>query len=205
MQIIYKITLMLLTICSIGGTFDLTQKQLQPSKISHAEATSVSVETFKSFEGGPICLNSESATLELPQGITGSFKSYMDYRAITDESTRQWGLQQIANTDQQGFRKLNDCYMVALGTGFAPEVGICFEVEFSTGKVIAVVSGDIKDNSDTDNGNKYHLSDNSMIEFIVDEDKVDVSALYHGDMSYAGFVGDIVRISRLRKSGFEYG
>ena len=43
-------------------------------------------------------------------------KTYMSYKTITDKTSRQYELQTIAYTDEYGFRKIGDRYLVAIGT-----------------------------------------------------------------------------------------
>ena len=105
-----------------------------------------------------------------------SFKTYMDYRCITDKNSEQYRIQQLAWTDDDGLRRLGDTYLVAMGTYYAEECGKAFSVEFDTGEAITVVVGDIKADCHTDINNQYspvYDNDGNMIsanvlEFIVD-------------------------------------
>lgn len=45
-----------------------------------------------------------------------SFKSYMDFRCITNRSSLQYKMQQQAYTDENGLRKIGEYYCVAMGT-----------------------------------------------------------------------------------------
>lgn len=105
-----------------------------------------------------------------------SFKTYMDYRCITNENSDQYKLQQLAWTDEDGLRRLGNAYLVAMGTYYTEECGKVFEIEFDTGEIITVVVGDIKADSHTDINNQYSpVYDNegnmisaNVLEFIVD-------------------------------------
>lgn len=116
-----------------------------------------------------------TASYDIPAYDT-SFKTYMDYRCITNENSDQYKLQQLAWTDEDGLRRLGDTYLVAMGTYYAEECGKVFEVEFDTGEIIMVVVGDIKADSHTDINNQYSpVYDNegnmisaNVLEFIVD-------------------------------------
>lgn len=92
---------------------------------------------------------------------TSSFKSWMDYRAITSKSSNQYKLQLKATTDPHyGFRKIGDYIMVAMGPQYGP-VGTKYIIQFKDGKVIQAIIGDIKHTG-------CQSADSSMLEFIVD-------------------------------------
>lgn len=131
----------------------------------------------------------------LPRESTGEFKSYMSYKAITDKTSAQWQLQQGAWTDENGFRRHGDRYMVAMGTYYADSVGKCFRVSFSSGQTIDVVVGDIKADKHTDLLNQYRTTDKSIIEFIVDVDRISEKSRTAGTMTE--FSGDIIRIEEV--------
>jgi hypothetical protein len=92
-----------------------------------------------------------------------TFKSWMDYRKITDESTRQWKYRNLATTDENGFRRIDDYYMVAMAKMYGP-VGTKYFITFSGGASIYAMMGDLK------GGTSCQHSDTSMLEFIIDID-----------------------------------
>lgn len=129
-----------------------------------------------------------------PQNAS-SFKSYMDYKTITNKSSKQYKLQQGAKTNAQGFRTYDDKIMVALGSGFG-KVGDIVEIFTEDGSFKAII-GDQKADKHTDKENKYHLSDKSVVEFIVDTKKLEKPIRQMGDCSYAtsfSFSGRIIKI-----------
>ena len=127
-----------------------------------------------------------------------SFKAYMDYRTITDTTTSQWRLQQQAWTDDYGLRRLNADYMVAMGTGYADEVGDRFQITFDNGEIITVVVGDIKADIHTDSSCRYVRigSENvNVLEFIVDENKLKQNIKITGTVgTYSHLSGNITKI-----------
>lgn len=92
---------------------------------------------------------------------TSIFKSWMDYRAITSVSSKQYKLQQRAITSPEGHRMIGEYVMVAMGPEYGP-VGSKYQIFFEGGQKLNVIVGDIKHQGCTS------LRDNSMIEFIVD-------------------------------------
>lgn len=144
---------------------------------------------------------------DIPSGDTW-FKSYMDHRAITDTSSKQYELQQNAFTDDNGLRKYGDYYLVAMGTYYAEEVGITFRITLDTGIEFNIMTGDIKNDLCTDKFNMYtpvydssgdYISAN-VIEFIVDTDTLDSRVKKLGTISgYDFFKGNITNIERIEE------
>lgn len=143
-----------------------------------------------------------SVTYELPN-LDTSFKTYMDYRCITDTDSMQYKLQQNSWTDEDGLRRLGEAYMVAMGTYYADECGKTFEITFDTGEKILVVVGDIKEDCHTDKTNRYSpVYDNNgnfisanVLEFIVDTDALSRYTKRLGTVEYCGNLqGNIVSI-----------
>ena len=126
------------------------------------------------------------------------FKSWMDWRAITYRNSRQWRMQQVAYTCDDGFRRVDGLYMIALGTYFLYHgVGDVFDVALSSGVTFRAVVGDVKDDRHTDPTNRFHRSDGSVVEFIVDRQVMCSSVLSTGSIASAGFPGDVVSMKRL--------
>lgn len=135
--------------------------------------------------------------LELPTEATGEFKTYMDYRKITDKSSKQWALQQLAETDENGFRVFNGKYLVAVGTYYSKDVGKEMRITLEDGKKINVIIGDIKQDIHTDKNNQYVPVNGNIVEFIVDTDKLDPLTKKLGDVSNSGLEGKIVMIEEV--------
>ncbi len=136
-------------------------------------------------------------TLELPTEATGEFKTYMDYRKITDKTSKQWNLQQLATTNEKGFRVFNGRYLVAVGTYYANEVGKELKITLDNGFVFYAIVGDIKMDMHTDANNQYIPINGNIVEFIVDTNKLDPITKKLGDVSNLGFKGKIVRIEEV--------
>ena len=113
-----------------------------------------------------------SYTDVLPCSTTSTFKSYMDYRMITDSSSRQYALQQEAYTGSDGLRYVDDRVMVAMAD---QSVGTILDITLSDGDVIRAIVGDIKANT--------HCAhpDGSILEFIVDTKLMDSNIKWMGN------------------------
>ena len=123
------------------------------------------------------------------------FKSYMDYRALTNRSSRQYALQQEAYTNEQGFRIYDGYYMIALGTYYAKSVGERFRITLDSGQSFLAITGDIKSDAHTDSLHQHRGG--NIVEFIVDQRLIPSTCRRMGDMSYAGLQGRIQSIEKL--------
>lgn len=139
-------------------------------------------------------------TMDVPEGDT-SFKTYMDFRAITDTSSVQYEMQQEAYTDEYGLRKYkNGDYMVAMGSYYG-QVGDRFRITLDSGETIRCIMGDAKADCHTDAYNQYTPcgSGKNVIEFVVDTPALSDEARQMGDISYSDdtFEGNISKIERV--------
>lgn len=134
--------------------------------------------------------------MEVPN-VDTSFKTYMSYKAITNTKSLQWKYRNMAYTDEQGFRRIDNDYVIALGSYYAQKAGERFEITLDSGKVFTAITGDLKADIHTDPTNRYIERNGNMIEFLVDVDKIDILSKRMGDMSYSGFEGKVLKIKKL--------
>ncbi len=133
--------------------------------------------------------------MELPSEADGQFKSYMDYRKITDKTSKQYALQQLCTTDEYGFRRFNDFYVVAVGTGYADRIGQELIVTLSSGVIFTAIVGDLKQDRHTDYTNRYTANGN-IVEFITDTLEMDHHTKIIGDISGLDMFGAVVGLER---------
>ena len=147
---------------------------------------------------------SNKAEYDIPDYDT-AFKTYMDYRKITDKTSAQYMLQMEAYTDDMGLRKYEDHYIVAMGTYYSDNIGDTFKITLDNDTSFNVIIGDIKADCHTDSQNMYspvyddngNLISANVIEFIVDTNKLDRSVKKLGTVSaYDDFKGNIIEIER---------
>ncbi len=127
--------------------------------------------------------------------------TYMDYRAITDTSSKQWALQQdpYCVVNEQGFLMYRDnWYVVAMGSYWGG-IGDKFIVRLENGKLFSVIIGDRKA-STMDGG--YAQKDGSVLEFLIQSDAAAMNAKnvqYHGLIStiYPEFNSRIISITKM--------
>ena len=127
-----------------------------------------------------------------------SRKTYMDYRKITDTSSEQYKLQQNKDcyTTDTGLRKVNEYYCIAVGTHYSNNIGDKLIVHMENGESFKAIVADIKDDKHTDETNRQHRKDGSVIEFVVDTKKLPELVRKMGDISYMNetFKGEIKAI-----------
>ena len=152
--------------------------------------------------------NENAETLEemkIPNCDT-SFKSYMDYRYITNKASDQYKLQLSAWTDNMGLRRVDDYYLVAMGTYYSDNIGDKFRITLEGDRTFDVMIGDVKADIHTDKNNMYSTVYNSdgsfksanVVEFIVDKKTISKKVKLWGDVSaYDEFAGNIVKIERI--------
>lgn len=152
-------------------------------------------------------IDSNREFLEVPNEDT-SFKSYMNYTAITNKKSLQYKMQQEAWTDENGLRRYGDAYMVAMGTFYANGCGEYFEVTLESGESFTVVTGDIKSDSHTDDRNMYspiyidgEMKYANILEFIVDTSDLSRSVRRSGNIGTIDrFGGQIKTIERIKNN-----
>lgn len=136
-------------------------------------------------------------SLAIPYGDCSNYM-YMDFRALTDTTTKQWELQQYAYTDWQGIRVYDGCYMVAMGTYYG-QVGDKFRITTDWGNSYNVIIGDVKGWDSVDGW--YHVAGDgrlNVVEFIVDTYSLDGYAATMGDMGVLDNIGgNIISIERI--------
>lgn len=101
-----------------------------------------------------------------------TFKSYESYRAITNQSSPQYQLQQIAYTGDYGIRMVEDRYCVAMGSYWATEIGTKLDVYLESGELIKVILGDNKQDKHTSSNHRIGSGNRDVLEFIVDPDLI---------------------------------
>lgn len=155
-----------------------------------------------------VCMNADAQEESLPlPDVNTDFKTYMDYRTITDTSSVQYDLQQDAYTDSMGIRRIGSDVCVALGTGYADSCGERFEITLDSGNSFTAIVGDIKADTHTDPTNRYvelWEGHGDMVEFIVDTAKLDDEIRIMGSVGeYEKYSGSVISIVKLNEDETE--
>lgn len=110
------------------------------------------------------------------------FKSYEETKTITFGKAGK--LNKLAKTDINGFKTINNRYLVAVGTYFNLELGQYFDIVLENGTVIPCMMGDTKANEDTCDKNIFTVNTKCATEFIVSKRFLPKIVKTSGDVSF---------------------
>lgn len=144
--------------------------------------------------------------------INSSFKSWMDYNMITDHASPQWAyIQRWGWCDGNGFMRADgerdlgitdDYYMVALGSYYGTGIGTKYRITTDTGNVFYAVLCEQKADCNTDWLHQYGTDNNDVVEFIIDETRLDRLVMSVGSANvYMPLNGKVASVERI---GFEW-
>ena len=207
-----KSTILIIFFCIVFHLFNFYPIQNLENDPTPEETTVIleqtTAETTTQVETTTVALIEESTTgaqetttieqkeKKLPSNF-GAFKSYTDYRCLSRSSV-QWKLQEQAYTDENGLRKIDDAYLVALGSYYGTKLGVRYTVTLSTGNQFDVILCDSKDNRHTNETHQYTVSNNCVIEFYVETEALPKKVRQSGSISaIEGFEGSIVSIEKI--------
>lgn len=123
-------------------------------------------------------------------------KRFMDYRTITDTTSKQFSIQRNAVTNKEGLRIYQGRYCIAIGQGWGNKVGDKVTVILAGGRTQECIVADLKKDEDTDVTNKKAL-DGTTIEAIVDANAISEKTEMMGDISYTeGWYGCVKTIEK---------
>ena len=133
------------------------------------------------------------------------YKSWMSWKSLTSRTSPQWRLQECAWTDDYGFRRVDDRYMVALGSYFTETIGDYFDIILENGEVIECILSDCKANKDTDSANMFTAHNGCLTEFVIDPGSLYSKVKNSGDCSSRDESWDykVVRIKVYDKNYFD--
>ena len=140
--------------------------------------------------------------------IDSSFKTYMDYRTITNKESNQYKLiQSYGWCDENGFMRTSgekdlgiaeDYYMIALGSYYGKHIGTKYKITTDTGKIFYGILSDQKADKDTNSTKQYSIYNNDVIEFIVDVKRLNKNVKIMGSANvYMPLNGKITKIERI--------
>lgn len=121
--------------------------------------------------------------------------TFMDYKMITCKTAPQYYIVNSDNayTDETtGLRICDNRICVAIGSGYGYVVGDYIDITLENGNTFECIIGDEKDDDDTDSSNRFHSSDGSVIEMIIDN-----NYFYSTSQYPEGFYGNVEKISKV--------
>lgn len=126
-----------------------------------------------------------------------SFKSYEDWRKITDTTTLNYKLSREATILNNGLLVIDEeYYCVAMGSYYGT-IGDRLLIKTDEDNIFKVIIVDQKDDKHTDITNRYTLHNGCMLEFIIDCEIMNKDILYLGTVNPLGFSGKIISVEKL--------
>ena len=140
--------------------------------------------------------------------INSSFKTYMDYRCVTNTSSPQY---KFINTwgwvDDNGFLRCSgesdfgvtdNYYVVAMGSYYSTTPGDKFRITTDTGNVFYTAIGDLKDDRHTNSTHQYTIGTNDILEFLVYTPTLLRDVKFHGSANvYMPLNGSIAKVEKM--------
>lgn len=200
--VVFIIAIISILICIFADPKVNTTINFEPPKIErYNEYIYMEYETNNLEYTEPNRLPSKSMliyeVMQLPTDTDGRKKTLLRHHLIRRKTSDQYKLQQHAWTDEFGFRRYKEFYMIALGTYYVDYIGQRFNITFEDGSKVKAVVGDVKWDDGTDAKRQYHLCDGSIVEFIIDESVINPLIIKDGDCSTLIGEGAVVRIVKL--------
>jgi hypothetical protein len=146
-------------------------------------------------------------SLNVPTHVNTSWKTWMDYRKITNTNSAQYKfIKNYGWVDSQGFMRASgerdlgitdDYYLIALGSYYGTTIGTKYKITTNTGKVFYGVLADMKANRHTNSTNQY-AGHNDVVEFLVDTRTLNKEVKRAGSANvYMPLNGSIAKIERI--------
>ena len=180
--------------CGIGRTEKYTTTSVYKEFVAESNELECNDVSCDSINADNSC---KYVSLSIPNGDCSSFM-FMDYRALTDISSKQWELQQYAYDGNYGIRMVDGCYCVATSSMYG-DVGDKIRVTTDRGNSYWCIIADIKGYDSV--GGWYHVNSQgtiNLIEFVVDSNYIPNECWQMGDMGVIDNIGgNVIKIERL--------
>lgn len=131
--------------------------------------------------------------------VPSDFKTYTEYTKLRKDYPQWTQIQAIAYTDENGLRKVDNYYCVAMASYYTDTVGDLFRIITEDGNVFEVIITDFKADRDTNpSTHQYTTLNYCIVEFYVDVDLLPRKTRRTGTISSIdGFSGRVIEIQRL--------
>lgn len=150
----------------------------------------------------------EYTDLGVPTDVDTSFKTWMDWRSVTNKRSAQYKcINEHGWVDENGFMRATgdsefgidqDYYLIALGSYYGTTMGAKYRITTSTGNVFYGMLADAKADIHTNSTNQYALNNNDVVEFLIDRRYLRSDVKRMGSASvYEPLKGSIAKIERI--------
>lgn len=201
-------------VLSKGNNFDINNNLMTTEAIS---ITSTNVPNTSKLTSPPTKTHTtrttkqtttcSSTTITHPKSISISFevpnlsdfKSWTNYNYVSKESP-QWNVLtgDSTYTDDNGFRRKDKDYLVAMGSYYTKELGERFRITTNKGNIFTVTICDWKADCDTDSKGQYTIANNCIVEFYVDDNLCNAVRNSGSCSSIKELSGKITKIEKIK-------
>jgi len=119
--------------------------------------------------------------------VTGNTISYRGGKTMERSSKITYGeagrINRLASPDHDGFMKLDNRYLIAVGSRFDTKIGQYMDLVLENGVVIPCIMGDLKADKDTDRTNTFTYHSRCCSEFIIDKKTIRADIYERGNAS----------------------
>ena len=200
----FKIIIVVALVLALLGTHELINKEKDNKVDIEVTQSASACETAENCKPKMIV---KYTSLGVPN-INSSFKTWMNYKAVTNKSSPQYKfIRQYGWSDNEGFMRCSgerdlgieqDYYLIALGSYYGTTIGTKYRITLDTGNVFYGVLADCKSNSHTNSTNQYVLKNKNIVEFLVDKSKLNKDVKKMGSANvYMPLNGKVIKIERI--------
>ena len=131
---------------------------------------------------------------------TGETVHYNGGKTIERSSKITYGelgmINALAQPDADGFMKLDDRYLIAVGSRFGTVAGQYIDLVLGNGLIIKCIMGDAKADCDTDSTNTFTYKSRCCSEFIIDSHTIreDIYERGNASIKYATWDAPVVKV-----------
>lgn len=146
----------------------------------------------------------EKTVYEIPSSyvnpVSGNTVSYNGGKTIERSSKITYGdlgdINDLAEPDSDGFMKLDERYLIAVGSRFGTVAGQYIDLVLENGVVIECIMGDAKADVDTDSTNTFTYKSSCCSEFIIDEASIrsDIYERGNASLKYSSWDSPVVSV-----------
>lgn len=180
-----------------------TQDSKENMKVDAAVEQAISEEVIDEPKIDPVTYTD----LGVPTNVDTSFKTYMDWRTVTNKASNQYKLiNAYGFHDDQGFMRAlgekdlgitDDYYMIALGSYYGTTIGTKYRITTTEGRVFYGILSDCKADRHTNSTHQY-ARNKDVVEFLVDTRYLNSAVKRMGSANiYSPLRGAIAKIERI--------
>ena len=133
----------------------LTEELIRSEELTRQEEERLEVKEIISLPEPEISMSEIKRVHYGLPNLGDEYLTYMPYTAITAKTTPHYRLQQLAETDEEGYRTYQGARLIALASSFGTTIGTLYDITFEDGRTMRAILGDNKSDAHTDDLKQY--------------------------------------------------